>query len=318
MNSKIELVWVNRADLDMGLQIQEHSHICYQLYYVMQGDPIFVIDKIQLQTHPHTLFYIPPNTAHYMLPLSSGTMHAYDLKFIIHDAFIRNNLPATPTLIADDTLAEKMLTFIVRNWEYKDQQNLELLENLLSSLLSCFYLDQLCYDRGSGYGSHHIDTTNYNLVTRTVISYIEAHYSTPHFSLVQMAEDLNYNKNYLSTAFSKSTGISIVDYLNLIRIRKAIIFFALHNQDVFTTYESIGFTNPSHFSRVFKSLVGISPRKFKYALASADRQRLFLQEPLLNYRICSLEEAYASLRRIGTAAKELISGCEANAGIEAR
>ena len=124
-----------------------------------------------------------------------------------------------------------------------------------------------------------------------------------------MAEELNYNKNYLSTVFSRTTGVSVVDYLNLMRIRQTVIFFAYYNQDVFTACESIGFASPSHFSRVFKSLVGISPRNFKYAFSSVDRQSVsqyFTEEPILNYTVCSLEEAFASLKSIGRAAARII------------
>ena len=82
MNHTTELVWVNRATLDPGLQIQEHSHICYQLYYILQGDPVFVINAKELRAHPNTFFYIPPNTPHRMLPLSAEKLLAYDLKFV--------------------------------------------------------------------------------------------------------------------------------------------------------------------------------------------------------------------------------------------
>ena len=308
MNLSTELVWVNHAAMDPGQQIQEHSHICYQMYYILQGNPIFIINGNELCAHPHSFFYIPPNTPHRMLPLSTDKMFAYDLKFTVLDQIVCDMLPSIPVLLTDDNLAEKMLSFIVSNWECKTPEYATLLDHLLSSLLSCFYLDEIKHDHRDDWDSHHIDTSTYNPVTRSVLAYIEKNYYTQ-FSLTKLAEDLNYNKNYLSTIFSKTTGISIVDYLNLIRIRKAVIFFALHNQDVFTTYESIGFTSPSHFSRVFKSLVGICPRSFKYAFSMLDRQsrsQYFTQEPLLNYRICSMEEAFASLRSIGQAADSII------------
>lgn len=310
MRYTTELVWVNRATMDPGLQIQEHSHICYQMYYILQGNPVFVINGEELRAHPNSFFYIPPNTPHHMLPLSARKMLAYDLKFIVHDEQTRSNLPSRPVLLSDDELAQKMLSFIVSNWESKDPYSMTLLDHLLSSLLSCFYLDRIQHDDHDDYDSHHIDTTAYNPVTRSIMAYIEKNYYI-RFSLQKMAEDLSYNKNYLSTVFSKTTGISIVDYLNLIRIRKAVIFFALHNQDVFTTYESIGFTSPSHFSRVFKSLVGISPRSFKYASSKVDwqsRSQYFTQEPILNYRICSLQEAFDSLQNIGRAMGSIITG----------
>ena len=74
-------------------------------------------------------------------------------------------------LFTDDNLAEKMLAFIISNWEHKDPENVTTLDHLLSSLLSCFYLDQLRYDRRDDGDSHHIDTSTYNPVTRSIIAF---------------------------------------------------------------------------------------------------------------------------------------------------
>ena len=305
MGQSIELLWANSAEMNTGLQMQEHSHICYQLYYIVKGTPVFFVRGTELQLQPASFFYIPPNTPHRMLPLSQGSMQSYELKFFIHDDYLRSQLPAAPTTLQDDTLARRMLCYIVHNWKSKNPQNQANIEHILYSLISCFFLDQVQYDNRD---SSHVETTGYSPITRSIMAYIENHFHAS-FSMQKMAEELNYHRNYLSTVFSRDTGISVVDYLNLIRIRQAVIFFAYYNQDVFTAYESIGFTNASHFSRVFKSLVGISPRNFKYAFSSLERQNLaryFTDEPILNYRTCSLAEAFASLQNIGRAAEQLL------------
>lgn len=301
MNPGIELLWANSAELNTGLQMQEHSHICYQLYYIVRGEPVFFIRGTELRLQPASFFYIPPNTPHRMLPLSQGSMQSYELKFFIHDEYLRAQLPSTPVALRDDALAHRMLRYIVHNWRSKEPRNQANIGHILYSLLSCFFLEQVQYDNRD---SSHVETGGYTAITRSIMAYIENHFHAA-FSMQKMAEELNYHRNYLSTVFSRDTGISVVDYLNLIRIRQAVIFFAYYNQDVFTAYESIGFTNASHFSRVFKSLVGVSPRSFKHAFSSLDRQSLakhFTEEPILNYRTCSLEEAFASLRSIGKAA----------------
>ena len=305
MDTSIELLWANSAEMNTGLQMQEHSHICYQLYYIVKGSPVFVIRGTELQVQPASFFYIPPNTPHRMLPLSQGSMQSYEFKFFIHDDYLRSRLPSEPAALLDDALARRMLRYIVHNWRSKDPQNQANIEHILYSLLSCFFLEQVQYDNQD---SSHVETGSYSLITRSIMAYIENHFHTS-FSMQKMAVELNYHRNYLSTVFSRDTGISVVDYLNLIRIRQAVIFFAYYNQDVFTAYESIGFTNASHFSRVFKSLVGVSPRHFKHAFSSLDRQslaRYFTEEPILNYRTCSLGEAFASLKRIGAAANQIL------------
>ena len=129
------------------------------------------------------------------------------------------------------------------------------------------------------------------------------------FSLQTLGEQLNYNKNYLCSVFRKDTGISIVEYLNFIRIRQAIIFFAFYGQDVHTTCESVGFANLSHFSRTFKALVGVPPRDFRRAfslLSQEDAARYFADERVLNYQICTMEEAMTSLHRSGQIALQIL------------
>lgn len=304
MNSGIELLWANNAELNMDQQIQEHCHVCYQMYYILEGDPVFCIRGKELAAPASSFFYIPPNTPHRMLPLFRKAS-PLEVKFFIQDEFLRASLPSDPIVLRDDLLAKRMFLYVIQNWKSKDPQNIATIEHILYSLLSCFFLDQVQYDNRD---SILIDTDSFSHISRSIMSYIENNFHAP-FSMQKMAEQLNYHRNYLSTVFSKDTNISIVDYLNLIRIRQAVIFFAYYNQDVFTTYESIGFTNASHFSRVFKAFVGTSPRNFKYAFSSVNRQTVsqqFTDEPILNYRTCSLKEAFTSLKNIGEAANRIL------------
>ena len=109
--------------------------------------------------------------------------------------------------------------------------------------------------------------------------------------------------------FGKETGYSIVDYLNFVRIRYAVIFFVFYGQDVFTTFDSNGFSNASHFSRTFKSYVGISPRSFRKVFCSVGYDKIahcFADEPILNYRKCSMDDAIKSLKSIGSIAASLL------------
>ena len=154
-------------------------------------------------------------------------------------------------------------------------------------------------------GSYLRDT---GAVTKLVLTYIEKHFPY-RFSLQTMGQRLNYNKNYLCSVFHKDTGVSIVSYLNFIRIRRAIIFFAFYGQDVYTTCESVGFSNLSHFSRTFRAMVGVPPREFRKAfsqLSQEDAAKYFAGEGILNYRIRSMEEAFSSLSRSGEIALQIL------------
>ena len=173
MDNGVEILWAKCGEMDAGLQMQEHSHICYQLHYILRGEPVFIIHDRPLPTRVHSYFLIPPNTPHRMLPYESGRIHVYDLKFLIHDPYILSHLPEEPQLLRDDVLAQRMLDYIVRSWTNKDPRNISNMEQFLCTLLSSFYLDAIRYESSD---SRHIDTSAYNPITRRI------HYEFLYFS----------------------------------------------------------------------------------------------------------------------------------------
>ena len=81
-----------------------------------------------------------------------------------------------------------------------------------------------------------------------------------HLYLHDIAEQIGYNRNYLCSLFKKDTNITIIDYLNFVRIKKACEF--IRYSDIKQIGSRVGFTNISHFNRTFKKLMEISPNQF--------------------------------------------------------
>ncbi len=78
---------------------------------------------------------------------------------------------------------------------------------------------------------------------------------------------------------------------------------------MYTACESVGYANLSHFSRTFKAMVGMPPREFRKAfslLTQEEAARYFTDERFLSYQLCTMEEAFASLRRSGEVATQIL------------
>lgn len=294
MNNRIALIWANHVKMTEGQQMRLHSHTCCQLYYILSGSPHFIIDGQPLQAKPGSFFLIPAGAKHQALPYGKDGCESYELKVVLNDPFFREHLNVLRPPLEDTGMIRDTLSYIVKCWKGQDSQHLDNIESLLSSLLLQLFLKDIrCEENGSRY----IKADRYNQITRDIMAYIDNNY-TNKFSLPDLGSALGYNKNYLSTTFSKSTGFSIIDYLNFVRIRRALHCFAFYGQDVFTTYESSGFSCPSYFSRAFKSMVGISPRSFRQAFSS-ETEACFTQEPILNFHPCTMEEGLRSMQNIG-------------------
>ncbi len=305
MDQKIEVIWVNNPSLlPIAIQMQEHIHSCYQMYCCISGSSTFVVNGSELQICDGDVFYIPPNTPHCMLPRDHNSQwKTVEIKFLIHDEYLSSNLPQYSTVISGNALTKKMLQYVQTNWKSKNPNNVANIDSILYSLLLCFFMENIHYTEACG---NIIDTSSYSSIVRSITTYIEENFYSG-FSMDELSNALCYNRNYLSTLFSKETGISIVEYLNVLRVRQAVIAFSYYNRDVFAVCKSVGFCNTSHFSRKFKELVGVSPRSFKAFFSSPNRASLseyYVLEPILNYSVCKVEDLFASFKRLGEAVKQ--------------
>ena len=87
----------------------------------------------------------------------------------------------------------------------------------------------------------------------------------------------------------------------MLRIHNAVVIFFYYDQDVSSTSECVGFRDISYFSRIFKSYTGVSPLRFKKALArpgAKSDKNLLLLDPIIDFQRSSMDEAFHTLRNI--------------------
>jgi YesN/AraC family two-component response regulator len=83
-------------------------------------------------------------------------------------------------------------------------------------------------------------------------------------TLKELSKDLNIHPAYLSREFSKHfDNLSFGDYLRKQRIEKAIEYLNNSNYSLTKIAYLTGFSDQSHFTRIFKKQTGKSPSVFK-------------------------------------------------------
>ena len=71
------------------------------------------------------------------------------------------------------------------------------------------------------------------------------------------------NPAYLSRLFRKETGLSLTDYMVEQRLRKAKAELESTNIKISDIAVSVGYSNFSHFSKLFKKLTGLTPQEYR-------------------------------------------------------
>lgn len=70
------------------------------------------------------------------------------------------------------------------------------------------------------------------------------------------------NFDYLNRIFKKKNGTTIFNYLNMIRINKAIELLINQNVKIYEIAKSVGFCDEFYFSKAFKKQMGVSPANY--------------------------------------------------------
>ncbi len=81
-------------------------------------------------------------------------------------------------------------------------------------------------------------------------------------SLQAIATEVNMSRYHFCRLFKKSTGITPYQYLIESRIERAKELLLRKHQSIMDVALQVGFSNQSHFTKHFKRLVGVTPKKF--------------------------------------------------------
>lgn len=102
----------------------------------------------------------------------------------------------------------------------------------------------------------------YSVAVRNCMDYIERHIAEP-LSVKAVAEGTGYTGYYISSLFHRETGSTIGDYTKARKIEYAKRFLRETNDSIGSIAEQLGFSSPSHFTSVFRSLTGFTPKEFR-------------------------------------------------------
>jgi AraC-like DNA-binding protein len=101
-----------------------------------------------------------------------------------------------------------------------------------------------------------------NFTINKMLQYIHVNIEN-HSSLDKLARDLNISVGYASDCFKKNMGVSVMKYVQKIKIERAKNLLLSTDESILYIGILLGFYDQSHFSRTFKLIVGVSPTHYR-------------------------------------------------------
>ena len=102
-----------------------------------------------------------------------------------------------------------------------------------------------------------------------VVPYIQEHF-TEKITLEELARLENISVSYLTRRFKETTGVTIISYINSLRVERAKELLLMTDLTITEIADQVGFESSKYFHRVFKKETGESPSSFRKTYREAE------------------------------------------------
>jgi len=154
----------------------------------------------------------------------------------------------------------------LRGWEYSDAAfTMELAESGSESAVESLVRAQM---RKMIRVSRAIPERSVPAAVEQTSSYIEAHYAEE-ITLERLAAMTGHSVYHLSRLFRQHTGVTLVEFLTAVRLRRARELLLQENLAIKEVSARIGYSDPTYFARVFRKSEGVAPSEYREHAARA-------------------------------------------------
>lgn len=94
------------------------------------------------------------------------------------------------------------------------------------------------------------------------IKYIQDNYNRD-IAINELAEKFAISPNYFSTIFKRETGLTTVNYIKELRLKKACEYLVNSNKSIVDISKEVGYEDSQYFFRVFKKATGLTPLEYR-------------------------------------------------------
>jgi AraC-like DNA-binding protein len=234
----------------------------HELILVTGGKGRIIIEKKSYQAKKGMLFYLCPDVPHSIEkdveePICFLSVHFSYARVSFNDnkwdiKKVAEMLPLRPGQeLRDYYYVEEIFKKAVYSWNAKQPGYEFITKTFLQQLLIAIYQNITKQSRN-------YSTT---LKVEKIIQYLHQNINNT-VTLTELSEMVQLSSTYLSRAFKETTGYSVIEFFNKMKIDKAKELIIEGNKRVKEVALALGFTDEFYFSRIFKRIEGISPSEY--------------------------------------------------------
>lgn len=257
---KIKLLWAARTKYLPGWGIRSHSHNCCQIFYIVSGNCGFVLNGREIPLGPNQVLVALPGEEHSMQKGHEAVVRMIDIKLEIRDRDLARRAAMIERPVEAPEQVSYLFKLIAGEITGVGSDNREIIQAYLYILIL-----KMIPASGSRAGSliiTGIDDSLWPPFSRRIAQYIKENFAAG-LDLEAVARHMGYNKNYICGLFKKGTGLTIMDYLKLVRIERACEMIGMSDYTFQQIAAMTGFGSIHNFNKVFKQVMSMTPGAYK-------------------------------------------------------
>lgn len=260
-----------------------HRHGYIQINYVRKGSGNHLINKNTVKISTGDIFIIPPYIPHMITTDPDDPLEIiefeFSTKFILPDqqsieqcAGYLDFAYLEPFMVAEDQLkprfnlnkqlqvdVEAILGEVLEESREHQPGYVLIVKALLLKLL---VMIGRAYTREIEGTETEKTFQRYKSMIALSKDYIDAHYAQ-NLSLKEISDYVGYSQSHFCYLFKAITGKTAVEYINSVRVQKAINLLKNTKLSVLDISLEVGFNTISNFNKTFKLITGLTPRDYR-------------------------------------------------------
>ncbi len=275
-----EAIYSPHIDLFVELRVREdsyemrsfHFHKKHEIYYLVQGTRRYFIGDTAYLINAGDLVIIPSDQIHktssveqsghvrYVVNFSEDSFAPYfsPSETLLMDCFSRQ-MPVIRVPMRKRRLVEDLMQRLLQaSSPEEDSPMLQMKRKILLCEL-LLYANEFAYEQEQ---AEPVYGWVQNELIQQVQQYISTHYQEE-LTLSNVAARFYISPSYLSRLFRRVTNLSIVEYINGVRVMAAKNLLETTHLRIEELAAQSGFSTSAHFTRVFKQGTGLSPHQYR-------------------------------------------------------
>ncbi|MDW2797796.1 AraC family transcriptional regulator [Clostridium boliviensis] len=246
---------------------KSHYHEYYELYYLEYGKRYHMVDDSIYSLNSGEFIIFPPYSMHHSYGDNDVPFKRLLVYFTPETVMVPEVLhifSQSAGVYRFDTKTSQSVHFllkeILKEQEDAEGYHFDAMKMLLNQILI----------KTARRSDETAAPENQSRITE-ILHYLHNHYSE-NITLEDLASRFYISPYYLCREFKRYTNSTIIQYINNIRIIHAQRLFMETNRTITDISKEVGFSNVTHFNRVFKSIIGMSPSKSRKQHADQKEQ----------------------------------------------